>query len=357
MPGPFARTEMLLGAEAMERLSRCRVAVFGVGGVGGYVAEALARSGVGALDLVDSDRVSITNLNRQILALHSTIGQYKVDVAAARVLDINPDCRVTARRVFFLPETQAQFDFSLYDYVVDAIDTVKGKLALIEQAQAAGAPVISSMGAGNKLDPSAFRVADIYQTSVCPLARIMRSECRKRGIRSLKVVYSTELPVRPEPGSALSAQENACPGAPKNTVRRDTPGSSAFVPAAAGLLLASEVVKDLCGKTRYGKHTGSGSGPVTSSNCGQENSIRSERIAYYEKIMDRVIRSAGRDGIPAAEHEWIRADLKELEAYYTSPEWREDYAADEAGLLPEGLKRGVLSQDGIWNLLDRFRDP
>ena len=234
MKEQFNRTAMLLGDEAMERLARSRVAVFGVGGVGGYVVEALARSGIGALDLIDNDTVAESNLNRQIIALHSTIGQYKVDVAATRVRDINPACRVTAHRVFFLPETQAQFDFSAYDYVVDAIDTVKGKLALVEQARSAGVPIICSMGAGNKLDPTAFRVADIYATSVCPLARVMRTECRRRGIERLKVVYSTEPPLRP----LEKADE---PGSP----RRATPGSVAFVPSAAGLVLASEVIRDL----------------------------------------------------------------------------------------------------------------
>ena len=234
MGNEFARTRLLLGAEALARLAACRVAVFGVGGVGGYVVEALARSGIGALDLIDNDTVAERNLNRQIIALHSTIGQYKADVAAARVRDINPDCRVTAHRVFFLPETQAQFDFSAYDYVVDAIDTVKGKLALVEQARSAGVPIICSMGAGNKLDPTAFRVADIYETSVCPLARVMRTECRRRGIDRLKVVYSTEPPLRP----LEKADE---PGSP----RRATPGSVAFVPSAAGLVLASEVIRDL----------------------------------------------------------------------------------------------------------------
>lgn len=234
MLNQFSRTALLLGPEAMERLAGCRVAVFGVGGVGGYTVEALARSGIGALDLIDNDTVSLTNLNRQIIALHSTVGQYKVEVAAARVRDINPDCRVTAHRVFYLPETEAQFDFAQYDYIVDAIDTVKGKLALAENAQAAGVPIISSMGAGNKLDPTAFQVADIYDTSVCPLAKVMRTECRKRGIKKLKVVYSRELPLTPLPG------EEAPPAG-----RRQTPGSVAFVPSVVGLIIAGEVVKDL----------------------------------------------------------------------------------------------------------------
>ena len=237
MQDEFSRTRLLLGFEAVERLNHCRVAVFGVGGVGSYAAEALARSGVGALDLVDSDRVALSNLNRQLIALHSTIGQYKVDVAAARIRDINPRCRVTVHPIFYLPETQDQFDFTRYDYIVDAVDTVKAKLALIENAQAAGTPIISSMGAGNKLDPTAFRVADIYDTSVCPLARVMRTECRKRGIRSLKVVYSQEPPLVPQPDPEDPE--------PLTGSRRSTPGSVAFVPSVAGLIIAGEVVKDL----------------------------------------------------------------------------------------------------------------
>ena len=231
----FERTELLLGTEALEKLKNSRVAVFGVGGVGGYTVEALARSGVGKLDLIDNDTVSLTNLNRQIIALHSTIGQYKVDVAAARVKDINPDCEVKAHRMFYLPETAEQFDFAEYDYIVDAIDTVSGKLELAQRAQAAGTPIISSMGAGNKLDPTAFEVADISKTSVCPLARVMRIECRKRGIKKLKVVYSKEQARRPlgKPSESSS-------------VRKDIPASNAFVPSVAGLIIAGEVIKDLC---------------------------------------------------------------------------------------------------------------
>ena len=241
----FSRTQLLLGQEAMEKLSRSRVAVFGIGGVGGYAVEALARSGIGALDLIDSDRVCLTNLNRQLHATRKTIGQYKVDAAEARVLDINPDCRVRKYRAFFLPETRDQFDFSQYDYVIDAIDTVAGKLSLVEAAAAAGTPIICSMGAGNKTDPTAFRVADIYETSVCPLARVMRSECRKRGILCLKVVFSTEPPIRPaDNGSVQPPCEEEC-GA-----RRAIPGSVAFVPAVAGLILAGEVVKDLIHKVQ-----------------------------------------------------------------------------------------------------------
>lgn len=231
----FSRTELLLGEEALIRLKNARVAVFGVGGVGGFAVEALARSGVGALDLIDNDTVALSNLNRQIIALHSTLGQYKVDVAKARVLDINPGCEVRVRKTFYLPETADEFDFAAYDYVIDAIDTVKGKLGLAQQAQDAGTPIISCMGAGNKLDPTAFEVADIYKTSVCPLARVMRYECRKRGIKRLKVVYSKETPVR-----LKTASEEA-------GVRCDIPGSLAFVPSVAGLILAGEVIRDLTG--------------------------------------------------------------------------------------------------------------
>ena len=238
MTEAFARSRLLLGEEGLRRLAACRVAVFGIGGVGGHAVEALARSGVGALDLIDHDTVALSNLNRQIIALRSTLGQYKVDAAAARIHDINPDCRVTVYRTFYLPETREQFDFSQFDYVVDAIDTVKGKLGLVEQAQTAGVPIICSMGAGNKLDPTAFRVADIYQTSVCPLARVMRVECRKRGIRRLKVVYSTEPPRAPIPNDEAPVAG-----------RRSVPGSVAFVPSVAGLILAGEVIKDLIAET------------------------------------------------------------------------------------------------------------
>ena len=233
----FSRTELLLGREGVERLARARVAVFGLGGVGGYAVEALARGGVGALDLIDSDRVSLTNLNRQILATHETLGRYKADAARDRVLSINPEAVVNARRVFYGPDTAGEFDFARYDYVVDAIDTVTGKLALIQEAQAAGVPVISCMGAGNKLDPAAFRVADIYETSVCPLARVMRKELKRRGVRCLKVVYSQEPPREPEGALYQESLEGE--------VRRQVPGSCAFVVAAAGMLLAGEVVRDL----------------------------------------------------------------------------------------------------------------
>ena len=230
------RTGMLIGEEALDRLAASRVAVFGVGGVGGYVTEALARSGVGALDLIDHDTVAESNLNRQIIALRSTIGRYKVDVIKERIADINPDCTVRTHNIFYLPETEAQFDFTEYDYVVDAIDTVVGKLSLIEHAQAAGTPIISAMGAGNKLDPTGFKVADIYKTNGCPLARVMRRECKARGVKSLKVVYSEEKPLQPQ---QIEGQAEEMHG------RRSTPGSIAFVPAAAGLVIAGEVIRDL----------------------------------------------------------------------------------------------------------------
>ena len=217
----------------MQRLKNARVAVFGIGGVGGFTVEALARSGVGALDLIDHDTVSLTNLNRQIIATEETIGRYKVDVAAERVHSINPDCVVRTYRTFYLPDTADQFDFHQYDYVVDAVDTVTGKLLLIEQAKACGTPVISSMGAGNKLDPTAFRVADLYETDICPLAKVMRKECRKRGIDHLKVVYSREKPIAPQ-GPVQ-----------KETTRRSLPGSIAFVPSVVGLIIGGEVIKDL----------------------------------------------------------------------------------------------------------------
>ena len=233
----FSRTALLFGPEAMEKLKRSRVAVFGVGGVGGYCVEALARSGIGTLDLIDDDTVNITNLNRQIIATHDTLGMHKVDAAKARILSINPEATVNTHKTFYLPETAGEFDFAQYDYVVDAIDTVTGKLMLVQAAKEAGTNVISCMGAGNKLDPTAFEVADISKTSVCPLARIMRKELGKRGIKHLKVVYSKELALTPAPAEE---EGGAHP-------KRQTPGSNAFVPAVAGLILAGEVVKDLAG--------------------------------------------------------------------------------------------------------------
>lgn len=239
MDDQFSRTRLLLGDDGIEKLKNARVAVFGVGGVGGYAVEALARAGVGSLDLIDNDTVACSNLNRQIIATHDTIGKLKVDVAADRVHAINPDCTVRVYRTFYLPENKDQFDFSQYDYVVDAIDTVSGKISLVLQAKETGVPIISAMGAGNKLDPSRFEVADLYKTSVCPLARVMRTECRKRGIKHLKVVYSKEPLVTP-----LESAEDMAPG------KRSVPGSVSFVPAAAGLILAGEVVRDLVGLSR-----------------------------------------------------------------------------------------------------------
>lgn len=244
----FSRTELLLGKETMEKLKQSRVAVFGVGGVGGYVCEALVRSGVGAFDLIDDDKVCLTNLNRQIIATRNTVGQYKVDVMKDRILSINPDAQVRTHKCFFLPENADEFPFEEYDYIVDAVDTVTAKITLIMKAEEKHAPVISSMGAGNKLDASAFRVADIYKTKVCPLARVMRRELKKRGIKKLKVVYSEEKPTRPMEDMAISCRNHCIcpPGAQhKCTERRDIPGSVAYVPSVAGLILAGEVIKDL----------------------------------------------------------------------------------------------------------------
>lgn len=245
----FSRTQLLYGAKAMEHLASCRVAVFGIGGVGGYVVEALARSGIGALDLIDNDKVCLSNINRQIIATGKTVGKYKVDVAEERVKDISPECTVRTYKTFYLPDTQDQFDFREYDYVVDAIDTVTGKLTIIENAKKAGVPVISSMGAGNKVNPAAFEVADIYKTSICPLAKVMRRECKKRGIDSLKVVYSKEPPISPLEEEALNNSEDCI--SPSGTEeegrkRRAVPGSTAFVPSVAGLIIAGEVINDLC---------------------------------------------------------------------------------------------------------------
>jgi tRNA A37 threonylcarbamoyladenosine dehydratase len=231
----FSRTQMLPGEAAMERLYKAKVAVFGVGGVGGYVVEALARCGIGRLDLCDSDTVSVSNLNRQILATHSTVGMLKVEAARKRIADINPACEVRTYPFFYLPDTADRFDFTEYDYIVDCIDTVTGKLQLVERAVAAGTPIICSMGTGNKLDPAAFQVADISKTSMCPLSRIMRKELKKRGINHLKVVYSQEEALTP----AVDEEEL------KRTGKRQIPGSTAFVPGAAGLIIAGEVVKDL----------------------------------------------------------------------------------------------------------------
>ena len=248
MLNQFSRTELLLGHDNMEKLKNARVAVFGIGGVGGFTVEALARSGVGTLDLIDDDRVCLTNINRQIIATRKTIGQYKVDAAKERILDINPDAVVNTYKTFFMPDTADAFDFSAYDYVVDAIDTVTGKIMLVEAAQKAGTPIISSMGAGNKLDPTAFEVADIYKTSVCPLAKVMRRELKKRGIRKLKVVYSKEKALTPIDDTTNSCRSHCIcpPGSARTcTQRRQIPGSTAFVPSVVGLIIAGEVIKDL----------------------------------------------------------------------------------------------------------------
>lgn len=231
----FSRTQLLIGESALRKLNNARVAVFGIGGVGGYVVEGLVRSGVGALDLIDNDTVSESNLNRQIIALHSTIGQYKTEVAKARVLDINPNAAVQTYNVFYTDETSAQFDFSAYDYVVDAIDTVAGKLSLIENAVKAGVPVISAMGAGNKLNGAAFEVSDICKTSVCPLARVMRRELKKRGIEHVKVVYSKEEPIKTPPIDSEELPQG----------KKQIPGSISFVPSVMGLIISGEVIKDL----------------------------------------------------------------------------------------------------------------
>ncbi|MBE5823391.1 MAG: tRNA threonylcarbamoyladenosine dehydratase [Butyrivibrio sp.] len=248
MLNEFSRTQLLYGKEAMDKLAASRVAVFGIGGVGGYTVEALARSGIGALDIIDDDKVCLTNINRQIIATRKTIGKYKVDVAEERIHDINPECKVRTYKTFYLPETQDQFDFSEYDYVVDAIDTVTGKLTIIENAKKLNVPVISAMGAGNKTDPTRFEVADIYDTSICPLAKVMRHECRKRGIDSLKVVYSQEKPIKPLEDMSISCRQHCvCPPGTvrKCTERRDIPGSTAFVPSVVGLIIAGEIINDL----------------------------------------------------------------------------------------------------------------
>ena len=250
MLNQFSRTQLTFGAEAMEKLAASRVIIFGIGGVGGYTVEALVRSGIGAIDLVDDDKVCLTNLNRQIFALRSTVGKYKVDVAEARIKDINPDCKVTTYKTFYMPDTSDQFDFTQYDYVVDAIDTVTGKIELIMNAKKCGTPIISSMGAGNKVNPDMLEVADIYDTSVCPLARVIRYELRKRNVDGLKVVYSKEKAIPPVEDMAISCRQHCiCPPGTtrKCTQRRDIPGSNAFVPSTAGLIIAGEIIKDITG--------------------------------------------------------------------------------------------------------------
>ena len=277
MDNQFTRTRILLGDEAMQILKNSRVAVFGVGGVGGYVTEALARSGVGAFDLIDRDQVSITNLNRQIIATMKTIGMDKTQAMADRIRDINPEAEVTQHKCFYLPETADMFDFTLYDYVVDAVDTVTAKIEIILQAQRAGVPVISSMGAGNKLDPAKFEVADIYKTSVDPLARVMRRELKKRGVKKLKVVYSKEEPLKPL--GRIEADPEAG--------RKDVPGSSAFTPSAAGLLIASEVVRDLIRFDRHGRKAGSQGNGNDSQGSGNDGHGRSSEAGLTDLTSDR----------------------------------------------------------------------
>ena len=251
MLNQFSRTQLLVGKEAIDKFRNARVAVFGIGGVGGYVCEGLVRSGIGAFDLIDDDKVCLTNLNRQIIATRKTVGKYKADVMKERILEINPDCQVEVHKCFFLPENADEFHFEDYDYVVDAVDTVTAKIEIIMKAQEKGVPVISCMGAGNKLDGSQFKVSDIYKTSMCPLAKVMRRELKKRGVKKLKVVYSEEKPTRPLEDMSISCRTHCiCPPGAQNkcTERRDIPGSTAFVPSIAGLLIAGEIVKDLAEK-------------------------------------------------------------------------------------------------------------
>ena len=248
MLNQYSRTELIFGKKAMKKLWESRVAVFGIGGVGGYTVEALVRSGIGAIDIIDDDKICLTNINRQIYATRKTVGKYKVDVAAERIAEINPNIKISTYKTFYTPETAGQFDFSKYDYIVDAIDTVTGKIALVQNAAETNTPIISSMGAGNKVDPTKFEVADIYKTSVCPLAKVMRYECRKRGIKKLKCVYSKEPPMKPIESDDNSCKYHCiCPPDTKRTctVRNQVPGSNAYVPSVVGLIIAGEVIKDL----------------------------------------------------------------------------------------------------------------
>ncbi|MCD7797195.1 MAG: tRNA threonylcarbamoyladenosine dehydratase [Clostridiales bacterium] len=248
MANQFSRTQLLFGDEAMRRLAESRVAVFGIGGVGGYTAEALVRSGIGTLDIIDNDTVDITNINRQIFATHKTVGEYKVDCTERRLLEINPNLKINKHKKFFLPENSDEFDFTKYDYIVDAIDTVSGKIALAVNAQEANAPIISSMGASNKLDPTAFEVADIYDTCVCPLAKVMRRELKKHGVKKLKVVYSREEALKPLNDMQVQSEDNCIDSESRNSQygkKRSIPGSNAFVPPTVGLIIAGEVIKDI----------------------------------------------------------------------------------------------------------------
>ncbi len=255
MLNQFSRTQLLLGPDTMESLYSKKVAVFGIGGVGGYVCEALVRSGIGAFDLIDDDKVCLTNLNRQIIATRKTVGKYKAEVMRDRMLEINPDAKIEIHKCFFLPENADDFPFSEYDYIVDAVDTVTAKIELVMRAQKEGVPIISAMGAGNKMDAGKLKIADIYDTKICPLARVMRRELKKRNVKKLKVVYSDEQPIRPLEDMSISCRIHCIcpPGAQhKCTERRDIPGSTAFVPAVTGLLIAGEIVKDLCGDEKAG---------------------------------------------------------------------------------------------------------
>lgn len=248
MLNQFSRSQLLVGADAMEELKQANILIFGIGGVGGYVAEALARSGVGHFTLVDDDKICLTNINRQIIATRKTVGKYKAEVMAERIKEINPEAEAEVRKCFYLPENADTFDFSQYSYVVDAVDTVTAKIEIILQAQSKKIPVISCMGAGNKIDPTKFQVADIYKTTMCPLAKVMRRELKKRGVKKLKVVFSTEKPIRPQEDMSISCRQHCiCPPGTvrKCTERRDIPGSMSFVPSVAGLILAGEVIKDL----------------------------------------------------------------------------------------------------------------
>lgn len=247
MLNQFSRTELIFGKEAMEKLASSKVAIFGIGGVGGYTVEALVRSGIGAVDLIDSDKICLSNINRQIYATQRTVGKYKVDVASERIAEINPDTKVRTYKTFYMPKTADQFDFTEYDYIVDAIDTVTGKIALVMNANAAGIPIISSMGAGNKVDPTAFEVTDIYKTSVCPLAKVMRYELKRKGIKKLKVVYSKEKPITPVDNAQSSHIDctHHLNTETNGSKRKQVPGSNAFVPSVVGLIIAGEVIKDL----------------------------------------------------------------------------------------------------------------
>lgn len=284
MQNQFSRTQLILGKTSMEKLADARVAVFGVGGVGGYVVEGLARSGVGHFDLIDDDKICMTNINRQIIATMKTIGQYKVDTMRERILDINPKAEVTVHKCFYLPENSSDFDFTRYSYVVDAVDTVTAKIEIIMQAQTCGVPVISCMGAGNKIDPTQFQVADIYKTTMCPLAKVMRRELKKRGVKKLKVVYSTEKSLRPIDDETISCRSHCvCPPGTerKCTERRDIPGSTSFVPPVAGLIIAGEVIKDL---TRDVFRCEEATANETSGL--HEEATAKEMSGLYEKVTD-----------------------------------------------------------------------